>query len=280
MGRSVRELGLEVVRTSGGEELLCCPLHDDRSPSAWYNPKKELFYCAVCNKGLTYRQLAYALGFPVEDEEWVLEEEPTDYDLTSDSEVLDIGIPMFGSNYYMVGRNITAPISSHYGVRWKPSNPSAVVLPLTTPNDATVGVCYRYVDAEAAGTRYRKVGKTTPLWPMHLLPSVVENDIVIVAEGAFSAMRLASFVLASKYAEPGNFFSLLGAKATQEVVDVLAPYRPIILYDNDEAGRNACRKMRRLAPHYHSFVLPKAPDDMVDEEIPVLFGKIGRKMGL
>lgn len=274
---SIRTLGIEVVKTSGAEELVLCPFHDDTKPSAWYNPKKNLFYCAVCNKGMTYRQVAYALGVAIEDEETIFDEDPMDdFDLMEDSELLNIGIDKYHFDY-MSNRNVSEKTAKHYGVRWKTSKPEAIVLPVTDVREHVIGVCYRYIWPHETGSRYKKLGKTTPIWPMHLLRSFPENDVVIVTEGAFSAMRISSYC--EEYAKsPGSIVALLGAKANQKVVDTLSGFSPIFIYDNDDAGRNACRKMRSLAPHAYSFVVPVSPDDMTDKQVKEFFIKLNNKI--
>lgn len=269
---SIRTLGIEIARVSGAEELVLCPFHEDRKPSAWFNPKKNLFYCAVCNKGMTYRQLAYALGQEIEDEETVLDEDPLDdFDLT-EPETMNLGVSKYHHDY-MKQRKVSEEVAAVYQVRWKPSEPEAIVMPITDVRNHTLGVCYRYTNPLEAGSRYKIIGKTTPIWPMHLLPKVVENDYMIITEGVFSAMRLATYCL-EKEKVAGNFFALMGAKANEGIVEATKQYKPIFIYDNDEAGRNACRKMRKLAPHYHSFVVPLSPDDMWDKHMPEFFGKI------
>lgn len=36
---------------SGGEYLVCCPLHDDHDPSLRLNAERNIWYCFVCGEG-------------------------------------------------------------------------------------------------------------------------------------------------------------------------------------------------------------------------------------
>jgi DNA primase len=59
-----RAVGLEVTGTSGGEELVVCPFHDDHNASATWNPKSDLFYCFTCGEGMNLEQLLRRTGRP------------------------------------------------------------------------------------------------------------------------------------------------------------------------------------------------------------------------
>jgi DNA primase len=118
-----------------------------------------------------------------------------------------------------------------------------------------------------SGMRYRILGKRQPLWPMYWLKHVyLEGDYIVITEGAWSAMHI--------YQHSGLLpLALMGAKAGTEILDILAPFRPIFLYDGDQAGRNACKKMRSLGAE-HSYVLPVSPDDMGISQLEELTKKL------
>lgn len=272
---SARVLGFEVARVSGGEEIIACPFHDDRTPSAWFNPRKGLFYCAVCNLGLNIAQLSDRLHLDLELDWYEEDDNVEDYNLLTPNEPLELGTAQY--HEYFIMRDICEQTIQRYEVRWKYSKPEGAALAITDYVGNTMGVVYRYLNPEETGTRYQIKGNLYPVWPMHLLQYSGENDLVIVSEGAFSAMRIDSYAYERMGVHIGSF-ALLGAKATQKIVDTLSSYKVVILYDNDNAGKNACTKMRRLAPHFHSYVLPKSPDDMDNAEVKKLITLINNKV--
>lgn len=269
---SARMFGLEVVSTSGGEELVRCPFHDDVKPSAWFNPQKGLFWCAVCQLGLNMRQLQKRLDVELDVEDMV--GPPPDYDFVSEAHTLDLGVSMY--HPYFDQRGIDRNVIDMYDVRWKFNGHEAAVLPITTTNNIIMGAVYRYQNAEAAGVRYKKMGTQYPLWPMSFLKGLPEEAHIIVTEGPWSAMRIATVL--AQHNEPGTVVSTMGALANPRIIDVLRPFCPVFLYDNDRAGRTACRKMRRLAPHWNSWVTQNAPDDLDDPSIQFLLESIKRKV--
>lgn len=271
---SGRNFGLSVVGTSGGQELVLCPWHHDTRPSAWFDPRKELFYCAVCGVGYNAKQLSKRMGITYEEIEFGGEEEPEDYDLLDDE--FD-SASMLGETYYphyLMERGVGTVTTERYGVRWE-AQQEAIVLPITTIMGKAVGACYRYVHPEASGTRYRKFGEQTPVWPMHHLRGKQPAAGFIIVEGAFSAMKMCDFF----YRKKGvflNVVALLGAKANKKIVDTLAPFQCIFLYDKDAAGIQACKRMREINPLNKSFTLPVSPDDMDDRQLEELMEKLGK----
>lgn len=257
---SAREFGIRVVRTAGDEEYCLCPFHSDHSPSASFNRVKGLLYCYVCGRGWNLVQLEGLLGVEVTPKD---DREPEDYDLLGSEEIFDLGEDKYVP--YFEKRGIQPIIIMGYGVRWK-QEPEAAVLPIRTLRWKLTGVAYRYLVGD---TRYKVFGKTTPVWPMHLLSSLSLRRKIVVTEGAWSAMRIAS-VLGSEVLP----LALLGAKASPAIVDVLRPFCTVFLYDGDPAGERACRKMRTLFPSAHAWTVPVSPDDMQDKEIVELFDKL------
>lgn len=260
---SARDFGLDVVKSSGGEELVVCPFHADHSPSAWFNPVKGLFYCTVCDLGLNINQLAKRLNVDVsvfqEESEFIPE-----YNLVQEEELCDLGSATY--NDYFRQRGISEETIKKYGVRWLEYPYPAAVLPVTNLKGQVKGAVYRYRNPEQVGTRYKKFGASYPVWPMHLIQNYSPQETtVIVTEGAWSAMRIRDYFSLATVDYP--VLALLGAKANKDIVQSLFPFRVFYLYDGDMAGRRACRKMRELSPLTESFVLSKSPDDMNKNEI-------------
>lgn len=264
---SARVLGLKVARTSAGEEIVSCPFHDDSNPSSWWNPVKELFYCPVCQIGMNAKQLMNALGLEcvLEGEE---EREVPEYNLIAEKIILPSGLCMW--NDYFEERAIAPAIVWEYGLEVKLDEPQGVILPITNWKGERVGVSIRFLKPKQAGTRYKFIGETRPLWPMHKLPKRSEGRLVIT-EGAWSAMRLTSF-----WGERGRMaFALMGAKANLAIDSLARPFHPVFLYDGDQAGVNACRKMRSFG-NQHAYCLKTSPDDMTDEQLQELTERIER----
>lgn len=271
---SAREFGLEVVRTSGGEELVQCPFHEDTNPSAWFNPKKELFYCAVCGVGYNAVQLARRLGVEVErqDEEWG--KEPEDYNMVEEEVDYDLGMDVY--NDYFRERGIREESIREYGVRWSVAL-RAAVFPFLNAHNQLVGVSYRFEAADWRG-RYRTQGKPTPVWPMQRLVGGVDPEkTLLITEGPFSALKLHTFGV--KYGFNLATFALFGAKSNQEIVDLLNPYRCVFLYDGDKAGTRACKEMKKRFPNAYSCTLSVSPDDMDDEMMSLMWVKLWDKIG-
>lgn len=269
---SAKQLGMTVTRTSAGEELVLCPFHSDSNASAWWNPKKELFYCAVCG-GFNLEQVAKRMHLEnlenIQDAPIQLQ----DYDLL----VTDGYIPKGEMTYaeYFRTRGVSEPIIYLYGLEWREDEPAAV-LPRNNIRGERIGSVLRYIDSAKYGSRYKVFGETTPLWPMEVISFLHKDQVVVVTEGAFSAMRLATHL-----AEAGIFempLALLGAKANQSIVDVLRPFRPVFLYDGDEAGRRACRKMRSLFPLALSFTLSTSPDDQDEAQLASMIDNLNERI--
>lgn len=273
---SATMLGLTVQGSAGlGEEMVLCPFHNDSKASAWYSPFKGLFYCSVCGIGKNVKQLAAALGIDDLGELDDANSAPLpDFDLMVEPDDFALGEAYY--HPYFQKRGISQTIASEYGLRWLSQTPQAAVLPITDFIGDTVGVCYRFLNVQESGTRYKFVGKTTPLWPMHKLLNLQWKETIVVTEGSFSALRINSYL--EQFGLECNVFSLMGAKANKDIVEILRMINAIVLYDNDFAGRRACAKLRQLHPTVCAWTLKKSPDDMSDEEIAKLFKLISKKV--
>lgn len=263
---SARSLGLEVAKVSAGEEIVRCPFHQDKTPSAWWNPSKELFYCAVCQLGLSCSQMMMRLNIEPDELEEV-RFQPQEYDLFTEPVFIPKGD--WGWNPYYQERGINPAVANTYQLEWMNGKPSGAILPITNVISRRVGAMVRYENPKEAGTRYKIFGETTPVWPMHLLPLC--KTWIVVTEGVWSAMRLTGF-----WDKVGrNALALMGAKGNQRIVETMRPFNTIYLYDKDQAGQNACQKMRQLGVE-HAYTLPVAPDDMNEVQLAELTERIDR----
>lgn len=272
-----RVMGLEVIKSSGGEEVVKCPFHSDDNPSAWWNPKKGLFWCAVCMKGMNAYMLAKEMGIDDELVTRSLEEQPEDYDLFGEESRLLRGEQVYAD--YFRQRRIHERVAQVYGLEWRETSPAAAVLPIPDINSEVIGVVHRYVNPKEVGTRYKFFGETTPIWPMSNLRFLGREDrTIVVTEGAWSAMRLCSWGL-EHGGNPFPYFALLGAKANYRVVETLQPFRVVFLYDNDIAGIRACNKMEKIKQiDWQCYTMKTSPDDMDDEQIERLLKRIQERL--
>lgn len=257
------DFGLPIVRVSGGEELVLCPFHADSTPSAWFNPAKGLFYCAVCDLGLNAASLAARLGVEWDGEYEEVEEKIPDYSLILEADTWASGITDY--HPYLQERGVFPLITTRYGLS---VTNDAVIFPVTDLKGKLTGQVLRYFEPEKHGTRYRKFGVMQPVWPMHFLGFYISTRRPVVVEGAFSVLKL------HQYSASFLWLALLGAKANRTLVEMLSPFDPIYLYDGDTAGKRACARMRELDPLAHAYTLSVSPDDMDDEQL----GKLLRKL--
>lgn len=280
---SITAFGLSPMGTSGGEQLLICPFHNDRSPSAWWNPIKDVFYCAVCGYGLSARQLAQKLGLNPDDfaeEEEEFGSELFDYDLTEiDVDYMDTIIQYDEYPDYMQERNISREAMKLMKVGMLHSltaSSHAIHFNMTTVLGRRTGYVHRLILGSRDGRRYQKVGKMQPLWPAERLATMPVAIPFLVFEGPFSAMRNTSYWL-EKGIET-NSFAMMGAHYNIGLVDMVRNLKPIFLYDHDKAGINACYQMRKILPSAPSFTLPISVDDMDDKQIENMHLKLMRKL--
>jgi len=249
-----------------------CPFHHDKTPSAWWNPKKELFYCPVCNLGLNLHQMQSRLHLEM-DEVAPSEREVPDFDLTMEVLAMPRGVMLY--HPYYAERGISAETIEFYGVQWTMYPLQGTLFPFVNLRGKTQGCMVRYLNPEEAGTRYNIHGKPTPLWPLVQLKGCREGKVVLITEGPWSAMRLHQFIK-TRFDVQAYIFSTMGAKANEGLLDVTRHLRPVFLYDGDTAGQNACRKMKSLGAE-HAFTLSVSPDDMSEIHMYQLFERLMEK---
>lgn len=248
-------LGLEVVGQSAGEELVKCPFHDDSHASASWNPKKNLFYCFTCGFGLNAQQLLDKTGYKVELGDEVTEEAPK-LDLSRSTERF-FTPGLFHYHSYLKSRGISRETCGDYGVTASECE-DVIYFPVTDVVGKTVGRISR-VAYHTKGIRYIKVGKQTPVWPMDLIGRLCYGEWIIVTEGLFSCLRIAS--VDSRMI----CLSLAGARANKSIAATLAPFNPIFIYDRDVAGMRAAGRMKKLLPDSIVLTAGVPPDEMMDD---------------
>ena len=261
-----RTIGLEVTGASGGEELVMCPFHDDHHASATWNPKHDLFYCFTCGIGMNLEQLLTKTGNKIDAELFYEDYDlPVDLDLSRDEPEWDEGSA--GYSEYLKGRGISFLACQKYGINLADGG-ERIIFPSRNLDGKTEGIICRYIHP-GSGPRYRKTGRMFPVWPMDRLVGLKHGEYIIITEGVFSALRIATVDATFKV------FALSGAKANSDIVAALSPFNPIFLYDGDPAGKRAARTMKHLRPDWSVLISKPAPDDMIaDEQIKKLIAKL------
>jgi hypothetical protein len=187
-----------------------------------------------------------------------------EYDLYNEPLLLPTGVDTW--NDYFKERGVSPEVIREYRVQWKNDSPQGAILPIYNVMHKRVGVVVRYRNPKESGTRYKFFGGTTPVWPMDKLP--LQSEKIVVTEGVWSAMRLTTFWGTMTY-------SLMGAKGNMRIVEATRPYAATFLYDRDQAGMNACKKMRGFGVQ-HAYCLPVSPDDMTELQLEELTEKLRR----
>ena len=261
-----RAIGLEVAGASGGEELVMCPFHDDHHASATWNPKHDLFYCFTCGVGMNLEQLLIKTGNKIDAEMFYEDYDlPVDLDLSRDEPEWDMGVT--GYSNYLKDRGISIGACKKYGVNLADGG-ERIIFPSRNLDGKTEGIICRYIHP-GSGPRYRKSGRMFPVWPMDHLVGSIYGEYIIVTEGVFSALRIATVSNTFKV------FALSGAKANSGIVATLSAFNPIFLYDDDLAGKRAAKTMKCLRPDWSVLISKPAPDDMLaDEQITKLVDKL------
>ena len=265
-----RAIGLDVQGSSGGEELVICPFHDDHHASATWNPKHDLFYCFTCGIGMNLEQLLKRTGNKI-DSEIIFEDYdiPVDLELSREEPEWDIGVT--GYSHYLKDRGISIGACQKYGINLADGG-ERVIFPSRNLSGKTEGIICRYIHP-GSGPRYRKSGRMFPVWPMDHLVGLKYGEYILVTEGLFSTLRIATVSKTFKV------FALTGAKANSDIVAALSAFNPIFLYDGDSAGKRAARTMKALRPDWDVLISKPAPDDMIaDEQIIKLTTKLLKRI--
>jgi DNA primase len=267
---SARDFGLTVQGRSGSEELCLCPWHSDSNPSAWFNKKKGLLYCSVCNRGANWQQLAKEFG--VKGGGW--EESETTFDpyhgeVKEEEFVLNLfddfdELRLYGEkryHSYLESRQVSLEAAEKFKLEvTRNSYGEQILFPVCDMAGDRIGCLLRSIFP--FGTRYTKLGRITPLWPLEQLRQVEEGEIIVVVEGAFSALRIATV-----WPEL-HVFSLFGARVPKGLADLLDPFRPLVIYDYDQAGKAAANKLANQTTDRWTIRLwHTSPDDMPDDEL-------------
>lgn len=260
MRYDAKQLGIDVRYKSGNEQIVICPFHDDKSPSAWFSTEKGLFYCSVCSVGLNFNQLADKLEIENFN---VVRGEPEKYDMFPVEREPPRGIKKY--NDYLKDRGIT----KDYFLR---------------NMETTIGgdvIFTQYFGNKREGSIIRKRRGTPkylnfsnlPVWPFKKVETKSGMKIILV-EGLFSA-ALINQKIEQLCLENIVCFSLLGVNFNS-IKSIFVDENCFVYFDNDKAGKNAMEKYKNMFPHHRTKILRVSPDDMNEEDLEKFLYKVKR----
>lgn len=263
-----RDLGLVVTGSSGYEEHVICPFHDDRNASASWNYRKGMFYCHTCKIGFNLRQISERLDFDVSeiDIRSIAETEHFKLELFTDLPKLAPRTPLTAKmSKYLRGRNLKSYMSNLYfsGTLDK------LGVSIYPPNRLSVPCCSitRVMEPKPGHPRYYVRGEKPALWPMDELKD--EYNVIFVVEGIFSRLLISQCLDELPIDHQSAAFSMLGSTIKEEelkqIFDQIKYKRALFLFDDDFAGNIAANTMKVLVPTAESYVVSKKLDMLSPE---------------
>ena len=265
----------DVVKKRGDEYLCLCPFHDDNTPSMNANLKKNVYHCFACGakgnlgkRGVVkpvahnaYRDLYNKVKNPDSIEH---------FDLPSAFIRLDERNPSnkFFWDYLIGKRQLTVDVIRRFGIGYTPSGDYAdrIILPFET------GFLGRSVHDDKT-LELMKVRRERYLYPLGLNVSnflfnfSVLNNPLILVEGAFDALRLATYGVEAT--------AIFGSNLSDNQIHKLCESgaaQVLLAFDSDDAGDEATHKTTlRLKPYFNDIQripLPagKDPGEMTKDE--------------
>lgn len=167
-----------------------------------------------------------------------------------------------GYNNYIKSRNISRETSDKFHLEVSGKD---VIIPLDDIRGRRIGSLIRYNNPAHKGDRYRTFMAGTyekPFcWPMNNIRNLQSDSIIILVEGAWSAMRLDQVI---KPLFPRIVpLATLGTNLTEELRDYIYDFPIVAILDKDEGGNKVAetllswQKKRIKVESYE----PKFPDD-------------------
>lgn len=254
-----------MVTSSGYEEHVLCPFHDDKNASASWNYRKGMFYCHTCKTGFNLRQMGEKLKMDLRDM-------TIDRVMTSDQFKLELFAPEHpipGPRAltpkmldYLKGRQISLKAIRAYfygtadglGVMIRPVNRQLKLCCSIT----------RVMEPPPGHPRYYVNGIKPALWPLEELQA--EYETLIIVEGIFSRVRIGDVLNNLPIAHRVGVLSLLGSSIKEDelrpILDQVKWKRLVFLFDDDFAGHSGASFARVLFPLAEAFVVSKKLDEI------------------
>lgn len=248
---SAAQYGIQVESSNGTYELCLCPFHEDSKPSAWFNVKKRLFYCSVCDKGYNEYQLSKLLSsemivgkFEVEPGAYSLfEEEKVEKGFKSHNDYLD-----------------TRHIEPWYSKKYLEINfDGDVYFPNFDLKDVREGCIIR----RRFGHKAKYIKRTNlPLWPFSELNKNPKN--ILLVEGLFSAARIRQ-ACEKQNIQLFECFSMLGV-TSRNLCPFIVDRKVSAYFDNDKGGETGLKNFKRLYSQHTAKRIKPSPDDMTNKQ--------------
>jgi 5S rRNA maturation endonuclease (ribonuclease M5) len=261
MKDTLTRLGVSVHDVRGDEIQITCPAHrertgkEDRNPSLWINADSGAFICFSCQwKGNLYTLVEQVGGVaPSNARSWVAtgpgllarfqrlvnhkeakrEEEPAIIHESMLSAFVGVPTPV------CLSRGLLPDIAWKYGVRWN-ANDKSWIIPIREP------LTNKLIGWQEKGHERRTFKNTSRVKKSDALfgYDLYEGGDMIVVESPLDVVRLASVGISGGVAAYGCAIS-----QTQFNI-IRGAGRVIFALDNDKAGNQATRDMRKLAKEY------------------------------
>jgi len=228
------KLTLEYVLSHGRgvERAFCCPVHDDKNPSASVNVVKGVWCCYSCGAHGDTSGVIYDLDIDQVMEELDLDEEEREPYPES-----WLGLFTSGEVHSYWLSRFTPEACRHFQLGYDTTH-DACTYPLRTPAGALLGVVHRRLHGERPKYRYPMHVKISELLFNY---SYAQRRIVVLVEGAMDAV--------AAWEAGVDAFAVYGdnlSRSQLQLIHRVAPRQVILAYDSDKAGREATERSREL----------------------------------
>lgn len=243
-------LGLSVKSWVGPNEVMClCPYHDSWGVANFcFNVRKGVFICYACGARGNVYQLAKQTGGHVY--RGYLPPAPPNVDI----DWLKLAHhPLAFRNAYLQSRGVTDAQVEKYQIKL---HPLGVVFPITNVRGQIVGALMRKHEGKL---RYLTLGEKTPIWPLgEYSKTITGNNRVALVEGVFGVLA------ADRAGIPA--FAVLGALVKESARQYLSDLRPLVVFDNDQAGYIGAGRVLKMSPLASVVVPGREADEMTVAE--------------
>lgn len=256
------------------EFSICCPFHDDRSPSLSINVRKGVWICHAGCGGGTLRQFLerytgekiYELGLPDSSFADLLEEDETE----DAGPLIEVSLPFKIGQVpaWIFDRDFTKRALKKWGCGM--TDAGDLVIPVLDEHSRTVGWVCRQANGRLPKYVYNSGLKTSKIvFGVNRIP--VRCELLCVTEGTLDTIWM----------DQNGFMSvaLLGlnmSRFQENLIKMRAPKEILLCLDNDAPGQEGVERIgERLSRHSYVSVL-RLPDGVKDVQDVRDSGVLGR----
>ena len=255
--------------SKGADYLIHCinPDHDDAHPSMRVDKVSGVYHCFGCgHKGNLLTEYGYSPS--VIDTKSLRIKQKISKILAG-----ELKIPVGAVPFKHEHRGISVDTYNHFGAFIHENYEGRIVFPIKNAANHTVAFLGRYIHSEAS-PKYKVYPEHTPL-PLFPPKPEIYNGSIILVEGLFDMLNLYEHGLR-------NIVSTFGTSTVfKKVKEALDPYllqgvnKVYIMFDGDEAGRVATKKLMSIIPEKYNpeeIELPDGidPGDLSREDVDKL----------